>query len=138
MIIAEYNVLGSFYIYNEEYFGGILPIPFIKIRHSWSTLGYFHCNPDMPEGTSETIEISDFYDYTLEELRDIIVHEMVHYYLYYTGEDMRVRHGKAFKQMAKYLNREYGLNITVKVDVSNMKPRKDASYLRRLMFSVFK
>ena len=62
MIIAEYNVLGSFYIYNEEYFGGILPIPFIKIRHSWSTLGYFHCNPDMPEGTSETIEISDFYD----------------------------------------------------------------------------
>ncbi len=137
MIIAEHNVLGHFYIYNEEYFGGILPIPNFKIRHGWQTLGYFHYDLDAPLGTSETIEMTDFYDYTQDEFRNILIHEMIHYYLYYIGEDTRVRHGKAFKRMAKEFNQAYGMNITVKVDISMMKPRPDAGYFTKLSYKLF-
>lgn len=137
MIIGEHNILLHFYFFNEEYFGGILPIPNIKIRHGWHTLGYFHCNPDAPLGTSETIEMTDFYDYTDDEFRDILIHEMIHYYLYYIGEDTRVRHGKAFKKMANEFNLMYGTNVTVKVDISMMKPNPNAGYFTQLSYKLF-
>ena len=123
MVIAEFNILASFYCFNEEYFGGILPIPHLKVRHGWRM--------------SETIEISDFYDYTEYEFRNILIHEMIHYYLYYTGEDPRCRHGKAFKAMAKRFNREYGMNITPTIDTSMMKPSCNASKVSKFFFKIF-
>ena len=82
MEIAERHLLTSFYLYNDEYFGGVLPFPKLKIRHSYRTLGYFSCEYD-EDGRmfNQTIELSDNYDYTEYQLRDIIVHEMIHYYL---------------------------------------------------------
>lgn len=137
MIIGEHNILLHFYFFNEEHFGGILPIPNIKIRHGWHTLGYFHCDPCAPLGTSETIEMTDFYDYTDDEFRDILIHEMIHYYLYYTGEDPRCRHGKAFKAMARRFNKEYGMNITPTIDTSMMKPSCRASKVSKFFFKIF-
>ena len=137
MVIAEFNILASFYCFNEEYFGGILPIPHLKGRHGWRTLGYFYYQIDAPFGMSETIEISDFYDYTEYEFRNILIHEMIHYYLYYTGEDPRCRHGKAFKAMAKRFNREYGMNITPTIDTSMMKPSCNASKVSKFFFKIF-
>ena len=55
MVIAEFNILASFYCFNEQYFGGILPIPNLKVRHGWRTLGYFWYQTDAPFGMSETI-----------------------------------------------------------------------------------
>ena len=137
MVVSELNILVSFHIYNLEYFDGALPLPNFKIRHGWKTLGCFYYEPGKTTGTSETIEITDFYDFTEEEFRDILVHEMIHYYLHYTGMDGWINHGKAFRRMASRLNREYGLNISVKVDVSNMKPSQKASYLRKKLFNLF-
>ena len=54
---------------------------------------------------------------------DIMVHEMIHYYLAYIGEDMRCRHGRKFKSLAEKLNREYGLHIEKRVDISQYKRR---------------
>lgn len=85
MRICESQIRCLFRQYNEDYFGSLLPMPFFKIRHSVNTLGYFSYMPDEVFGTTETLEISDFYEYTPNQLRDIIVHEMIHYYLYYIG-----------------------------------------------------
>ena len=52
MVIAEFNILASFYCFNEQYFGGILPIPNLKVRHGWRTLGYFWYQTDAPFGMS--------------------------------------------------------------------------------------
>ena len=131
------HVILSFHTYNEDYFGGILPMPRFKIRHGWYTLGYFHCYPDAPLGTTETIEISDFYDYTNEQLRDIIIHEMIHYYLYYTGEDPNCRHGKAFKRMANQFNTRYGMNITPTIDISRMKSSENVNKISKFFFKIF-
>ena len=55
---------------------------------------------------------------------DIMCHEMIHYYLAYTGVDRNCHHGKEFKKMADQLNLNYGLHITKRLDVSKYKKRK--------------
>ena len=136
MVYCESQLRLLFIQYNTDYFGDILPMPNFKIRHSVNTLGYFSYWPGEPYGTTETIEISDFYDYKPNQLRDILVHEMVHYYLYYIGEDVRLKHGKSFMRMARQLNQSYGLHVTPTIDLTRMKPRPDAPYLKRLLFRI--
>ena len=122
MVISEFNILGKFHIYNKEYFNGILPLPKIKVSHSYRTLGYFYCDVDCFGNISnETIEISGNYDYTESQFRDILVHEMIHYYLLYEGIDTKCRHGKEFKKMSREFNFKYGMNITPTIDLTPFK-----------------
>ena len=131
-IYCESQLRVIFRDYNKAYFDNILPVPNFKIRHSVNTLGYFSYMYD--EYDSETIEISDFYAYTPNQLRDLMVHEMIHYYLFYTGEDMNLDHGKAFLRKARQLNKTYGLHITPIIDLRRYKARPDAPLLKRLYF----
>ena len=127
MKIDKFNLTAYFIRYNNEYFNGILPVPQFKVRHSYFTLGYFSCRYDNDYEMYDTLlEISDRYDYTDEQLRDIIVHEMIHYYLAYTKEDVRMKHGRSFMDIAKILNSEYNMNISPKINVS--KYRKKFSF----------
>ena len=136
MRICESQIRCLFRQFNKDYFGNILPMPYIKIRHSVNTLGYFSYMQNEMSGTTETLEISDFYAYTSNQLRDIVVHEMIHYYLYYIGEDVRLKHGKSFMRMARQLNQSYGLHVTPTIDLTRMKPRPNAPYLKRLLFRI--
>ena len=136
MRVCESQIRCLFRQFNQDYFGNLLPMPYIKIRHSVNTLGYFSYMQNEMFGTTETLEISDFYDYTSKQLRDIVVHEMIHYYLYYIGEDVRLKHGKSFMRMARQLNQSYGLHVTPTIDLTRMKPRPDAPYLKRLLFKI--
>lgn len=122
--------------YNKAYFGNILPMPYFKIRHSVNILGLFHYDPRAVPGTTETIEISDFYDYTESQLRNLMVHEMLHYYLAYTGIEVYPDHGDSFINMAKQLNRTYGLNITPNVVLKRMTPRANAPFFKRLYYKL--
>ena len=136
MRVCESQIRCLFRQFNKDYFGNILPMPHIKIRHSVNTLGYFSYMQNEMFGTTETLEISDFYAYTSNQLRDIVVHEMIHYYLYYIGEDVRLKHGKSFMRMARQLNQSYGLHVTPTIDLTRMKPRPNAPYLKRLLFKI--
>jgi predicted SprT family Zn-dependent metalloprotease len=69
------------------------------------------------------IFITDYYDFTEKQFMDIMVHEMIHYYLAYIGEDMKCKHGKKFKKIAEKLNQTYNLNIVIDVDLSQYKRR---------------
>ena len=134
MILKEFNLIAAFHCYNEEYFDGILPIPNLVISHSYRTLGYFHCDVDLSGGFyNETIEISDNYDYTEEQFRDIMIHEMIHYYLLYVGLDTKCRHGKEFKRLMDDFNIRHGFNITKTIDLTNYKVRRGKS---KLMFKL--
>lgn len=132
MKIDEFTLLADFTKYNEEYFGGVLPYPKFKIGHGYFTLGHFTCQLDeYNEPYDQQIEISDRYDYTESQLRDVMVHEMVHYYLVLTKEDLHANHGKAFKRKAMELNENYGLNITQRINTQNYvsKPSFSMGYL---------
>lgn len=128
MIANHDNMLVAFCIYNEKYFEGKLPIPLFDLLHSFRTCGYFSC--DYEQGWfSKTlynfrVSMTDYYDFTPKQFEDVLVHEMVHYYLAYFGLDKSCSHGRKFKQMAKQLNQAYGLNISKTVDISQYKRRE--------------
>lgn len=119
MIISEYNILAGFQAFNHAYFDGELPIPRVVIRHSYRTLGYFHCEIDeFGDIIDPIIEMSDNYDYTESQFRDILVHEMIHYLLVFNGKDKKCNHGKEFKKLSKEFNSKYGMNITSTIDLT--------------------
>jgi predicted SprT family Zn-dependent metalloprotease len=55
---------------------------------------------------------SDYFDFDEETFRNIMVHEMIHYYLLLYGTNDKCDHGADFKTMAQEMNQKYGLNIT--------------------------
>ena len=128
MVANFSNMLDAFCLYNEKYFEGQLPIPMFDLLHSFRTCGYFNC--DYKQGWfSRTlynfrISMTDYYDFTPKQFEDILVHEMIHYYLAYFGIDKSLSHGREFKKMAKRLNQAYGLNITKTLDISQYKRRE--------------
>ena len=128
MVIGKHNILGHFFEYNNEYFDGILPIPNIELMESFHTFRFFECEFDEDDSiVNPTIKISTNYDYSESQLRDILVHEMIHYYLAYVGKDVMVHHGKEFKKMAKDFNLNYGMNISTTIDETEYAVREGKS-----------
>lgn len=119
-MIADYNNMPRmFRECKQKYFNGMLPPPKYEIMHKFYTLGRF-CWRKNKKGKhpikDATIAMTDYYDFDEDTFRDIMVHEMIHYYLLYYGEG-KANHGKEFRAMAKELNEKYGLNVEVKKDV---------------------
>ena len=131
-MVANYdNMLDTFTSCNIKYFEGKLPAPMFDLLHSFRTCGYFHCDYEQVWFSKKLynfcISITDYYDFTQKQFEDILVHEMIHYYLAYFGIDKSCSHGREFKKMAKRLNQTYGLNITKIVDISKYKRREGTS-----------
>lgn len=128
MVANIQNLQLAFNQCNMKYFEEKLPIPMFDLLHSYRTCGYFNC--DYEQGWfSRTlynfrISMTDYYDFTPRQFEDILVHEMIHYYLAYFGIDKSLSHGREFKKMAKRLNQTYGLNITKTLDISQYKRRE--------------
>lgn len=126
------NMAEAFDRYNRTYFEGKLPVPMFDLLHSFRTCGYFqYTKGGWFDKTlyDPMISITDYYDFTEKQFRDIMVHEMIHYYLAYFGIDRRCKHGKKFKEMAEWLNKTYGLHITKILDITQYKRRKGTSGL---------
>ena len=128
MIANTVNIAIAFNECNMKYFDGKLPIPIFDLLHSFRTCGYFHCNYKQGWFSRDLynfcISITDYYDFTPEQFTDIMVHEMIHYYLAYFGIDQRCRHGKKFMAMADELNKKHHLHISKNIDISQYKRRK--------------
>ena len=138
MEISEHNIIWFFHEYNQKYFGGVLPFPELKIRHSYRILGYFSCEYDTNgKMFNQCIEISDNYDYLDNQFRDILIHEMVHYYLAYVGIDVECHHGMEFLNMAEKFNKDYNMNITPTIDLSQYLLKKGKSFLMFKLSTIF-
>lgn len=64
------------------------------------------------------IFFSDLYDYPEDFLRNVMVHEMIHYYIHLHQIEDDGAHGHVFMKMAKEMNEKYGLNIEQTFDAS--------------------
>lgn len=124
-------MINAFKIYKDVYFGGILPTPKFGMLHSYRKCGLFSWDDISWNGNpvNPTIKITDYYELEEEDFRNILCHEMIHYYLMYLHFDMKGKHGKCFKKKVGQLNEKYGLNITLKFNVSKLKRRKGVPIL---------
>lgn len=129
MVANQDNMLDTFNLCNMEYFEGKLLFPQFALLHSYRTCGYFqYTRGGLFDKTlyDPIISMTDYYDFTEKQFRDIMCHEMIHYYLAYFDIDRGCHHGKEFKKMANHLNRSYGLKITPFLDLSKYKKRAGA------------
>ena len=133
MVANLVNLAENFNKCNYVYFEEKLPVPQFGLLHSFRTCGYFHCDYEQEWFSKRLynfcISMTDYYDFTPKQFEDILVHEMIHYYLAYFGIDKRCKHGRKFKEMAERLNRTYGLNVTKTLDISQYKRRRGTSAL---------
>ena len=138
-MIADYNTMPHmFWECNRLYFGHQLRKPQFGLMHTFRYLGKFEYRWGEKKKPVKkrymAILMSDFFDFDEETFRNIMVHEMIHYYLYLNGtSDCSVfsrflrfvgfknsDHGPEFMAMAQKLNEQYGLNITKTCDASSI------------------
>ena len=129
MEMTETLIRQKFRDYNALYFNGELPLPQFGLLKSYRTCGYFSCNKIIGRRRLKRpkIEISCRFDWEESSFQDVMVHEMIHYYLAYKHIDHELTHGEAFQTMSQDLNRRFGLHIAEKVDCSQFKPSSTAS-----------
>lgn len=132
----------KFQEYRNAYFKGmkgIIPIPTFSVMHSYRKSAEFLFVPVGKRARLKVreIRVSDYFDFTEEQLRNILVHEMIHYYIAYNHIEDNADHGDKFMQLAHQLNEEHGLGITAKIDASKLQRTNDAPNLSWWFVKVF-
>jgi len=104
--------------FNDLMFGGLLkPIP-VKLEDVSSTLGHC-CNriKTLPNGrkikTDFELRINMRIDQTESELEDVIIHEMIHYFIGCHQLVDSSPHGYLFKAIMASINKAHGRHITI-------------------------
>ena len=106
--------------FNILCFEGKLKRPRLVVGHARTTAGQVRFKiTRLPNGRQQksnlTLCISDAYDYPEEQLQDIIIHEMIHYYIDVNRLTDTSPHGELFCQMMDDINARYGRHITTSV-----------------------
>ena len=70
-----------------------------------------------------SISVSNYYKLTTEQIDDVLIHEMIHYSIAYTGLKDTSSHGIVFRGMMDKINRTFGRHITISVRTRNLQPR---------------
>ena len=113
MIADLNNVPRIFRELNKDIFSRKLSCPSFEIIHSNNTFGEFRYRRDGKKVTRPTIKVTDSYDFTEDDMKDIICHEMIHYLLAVEGKDMKCTHGDHFKLMMDSSNSTHGLHLSM-------------------------
>lgn len=115
-----------FHAFNRDYFDGNLPEPGFKVGKSRTRLGTMSCKRHTRWGRTHLydfcITLSNYYDQPERGFHNVLLHEMIHYSIAYTGLRDTSSHGVIFRGMMDALNRRYGWNITVAVSTRGLQP----------------
>lgn len=129
-MIADFNTMPEMFSEcNKLYFESSLPFPRFDLMSKTSILARFVYNPNKKGKHPikwQKIKFSNCFDFPEDVFRNMMVHEMIHYYLAWNGIKDNRKHGKAFMKMAQELNEKYGLNVTVKIDASSFPKTENA------------
>lgn len=116
-------VKNGFLKFNCLYFAGELPLPPITLGNSKSMLGAFvsprRYPASAPRGVGECyIRISARMDMPEKDVEETIIHEMIHYYIWYKRLADTGPHGSVFRSIMQRINAAGGYNIGVRHRVS--------------------
>ena len=122
-MIADYNTMPRiFWECNRLYFDQSLPTPRFGMMKKLNTLARFEYQNNKKGKAPikrQIILFSEYYDFDEETFKNLMVHEMIHYYLAWNGVKTELDHGKEFMAIANDLNEKYGLNVTKTLDASS-------------------
>lgn len=117
----------AFEHYNDLIFDGKLPVPKLKWSRAKTRLGQMACKRKTSWGRTKfydfSISVSNYYKLTTEQIDDVLIHEMIHYSIAYTGLKDTSSHGIVFRGMMDKINRTFGRHITISVRTRNLQPR---------------
>ena len=114
----------NFRQFNSRYFGGLLPTPTFHIGRSRTQLGSLSYQRGLmwkgPSGgvkNAFTLTLSNFYDQTEFQFRNVLLHEMIHLSIASSGIKDTSAHGVVFRGMMDCFNRE-GWDIHVRTSMN--------------------
>lgn len=120
MIATESFVKETFDRFNDLYFEGKLPpvpIVLVKARSFLGKLEYMKIKGLFGLVTKKwdfRMKISRSFDLDQATLEDVILHEMIHYYIDIKGIRDTSAHGKVFRSMMNDFNSRFGRHITIR------------------------
>lgn len=111
--------------FNHLCFQDGLPVPQLKLSKSRTRLGTMTCRRIrrhiIMTKRTYTLRISTYYESTERELQDVLLHEMIHYFISFNNLHDTSPHGKLFIKMMNEINRTHRRNITVSSHSANKK-----------------
>lgn len=111
--------------FNQAYFGGKLPVPDLGVTCAKTRLGQLAFKRVTRWGRTKLydfkISMSTYYDMTDKQAKSVLLHEMIHYIIGYTGLKDTSPHGVVFRGMMDNLNRKYGWDIRVMTSTKGWK-----------------
>ena len=134
---VEY-VKQKFQEYNDLCFGGILkPLP-IRLSSARTFLGQVSYRREKnPDGTWHyfgfIFRINTLIDLSENEVEDVIIHEMIHYYILSNQIQDTSIHGVVFTRMMKEINAKYNRHITVSHKVTKEERDNDTRVRQHLV-----
>lgn len=118
----------NFKQFNRDYFDSSLPIPRLSISHSRTQLGCMACKRRGRWGKMTaydySIHLSDYYKMDEKEYQNVLLHEMIHYYLAFKGIKDTSPHGGKFREMMTFFNGKHHWNIRVSTRASHLEVNK--------------
>ena len=107
--------------YNTLYFNGILPLPKFIVTNTKRTLGQYRYRK-YEVFNKHTICVTNYYDIDDKKIDNILIHEMIHYYLKFTNNRDTTAHGTQFKMQCARIN-QYGWNLSRCTSITDWKPK---------------
>lgn len=126
MLIDLLWLKDNFQTFNTRYFENGLPEPRFFIGHSKSQLGSLACQRGLVWGrrffgkgksaNAFTLSISNYYDQTEYQFRNVLLHEMIHLSIAVSGVKDTSPHGVVFRGIMARLNRDgWHIQVTTRI-----------------------
>lgn len=105
--------------FNKLIFGGELPRIPIVLGSATRVVGAFSCKVrrnfwGKKEYSDLKLRFSKKFDLPENELEDVIIHEMIHYYIHFKNLKDKSAHGPLFKNLMNQINKTFGRNISIR------------------------
>lgn len=110
-------VVDTFNLYNAAIFNSRLPLPQISLSRARTFRGKLTYRKKSVFGktlcSDFEIRVSTLFDLDRKVWEDVVIHEMIHYYIAFMGICDTSSHGPVFRKMMHGINASHNRNITV-------------------------
>ncbi len=125
--------------FNRDYFDEKLPVPKFAIGKAKMVLGSLNYKHKVSIfGTKRydyTIRLSSYYEQDERMYLNVLLHEMIHYYIDYNNIRDTSMHGKVFRKIMNDLNKTYGWQMSVSTKIRNMTVVEEKPLVTRLVLA---